>query len=1152
MFTSYLSTRNYIGLSATYQFDSQVDFLCKKISIDGRLSTSFSPLFSGSNDFYKNNYSLLFLTKPVKLSDVTVFQEPKNNVRQYFCNVYNYLSGSGQAEFLRFSGRIDDNLQYTLIYDHTFTGRISSVNDLFYFNFDLTDPFTCTLAHNFANQDYFLSFNPTNLNLNFVILSGFSSSTEYNRRFFYTYNKEDNSLTLQVRAAGQAWQVIRDNNTRRLALCAVDSISFTDTRGIFYLTAFAPPKVPKATIDWGSYLRNFNQNNIDIDKEKSFFDIKSNLLVHAEYFNLEKEGLKANFLTLKSQLNTHNLQGRGNVFPDEEPVNYRNYVSIFSGNRQERGFEKLHLQYESYSTPYTFDAGKTTWFHMPQNIYPYDRLNVTSSKLVEAGAIGGDHPLRSDRIYKKLGAYKYTSNEGDSTGETTGQWLCSWLSAAPDISIKPVWVDRYYNSNTVTPYQAITAPQSNVTYKTSFECLDLTPGITDVPSNLTFEPGCLYAYSHIGQIDAQQNIKALSPYLQAKNLTSYQRINGSLLGPTLDSGIFNTYSFIGNNYGTIDITSFKPSENVFTVTFWASRTDWTVPIGYQIAGNYNEYGMGIYNYQLVTPQLFFLCQGNIITYNSDLEPINNYNSLQTFNQKAVYYIRRDPLNSFHVITDSRTIAEINLQEAIVDSVSGLLTNMAAYMPGENPENFRPESLPIIDVSNDTDYAYILLGDNSIRELNLTSNLMFKVSATAFVTESGQYKQIRRVGDQLALIDGNQSVVRGTRVYFLSSGQIQFWDTQTKIITGFVGNNNNKFDCFNIDKFDNAWTAKGNTISVYGEYQKLLFTKTLSATSTQSKIPLKIQNITYMENFKAGNLHSDVIIAASGSQLNKLLLTKLDYSGNVIKSVLIDADSTFNTNSDPSNHNYNYAYIYNKSFGNNNYSFKIRLYNQLNTEDLEIPEPIILAKDLSTGYHHFAIVVNAIEGYAKVYLDGSLYNTVPFTPRKYCYTPLLTEKILVGTCPFYSGISFSNFLNSKKINDYYFVKDLTLQNLYFYNKELNYFDINMHFKEKISPQKLVWDVPSGRRNFIDTVSRYFTQRIPGAKSTLYNIYINDNLMDQQCKDYIQTAIIKKISDIAPAYTKLNKLSWVTNQPAVSGEFLQPYFPGNTLTNAGLAP
>ena len=124
MFTSYLSTRNYIGLSATYQFDSQVDFLCKKISIDGRLSTSFSPLFSGSNDFYKNNYSLLFLTKPVKLSDVTVFQEPKNNVRQYFCNVYNYLSGSGQAEFLRFSGRIDDNLQYTLIYDHTFTGRI--------------------------------------------------------------------------------------------------------------------------------------------------------------------------------------------------------------------------------------------------------------------------------------------------------------------------------------------------------------------------------------------------------------------------------------------------------------------------------------------------------------------------------------------------------------------------------------------------------------------------------------------------------------------------------------------------------------------------------------------------------------------------------------------------------------------------------------------------------------------------------------------------------------------------------------------------------------------------------------------------------------------------------------------------------------------
>lgn len=1152
MFTSYLSTKNYIGLSASYIYDNQVDFLSKKISIDGRLSTSFSPLFSGSNDFYKSNYSLLFLTKPTKLSEVTTFYEPTNNNKQYFCNVYNYLSGNGQARFLSFSDQIDDSLQFTIIYDHTITGRVSNINDLFYFTFDFSDPFTCTLSHNYANEDYFLTFNPANLNLNFVILSSFTVNNDYNRRFFYTFNKRNQSLSLQVRSGGQAWQVIRDNFTRRFALCAVEDISFTDTRAIFYLTAFAFPEKPKATIDWGSYLRTFNQNNIDIDKDKSYFDVNSNLLVHAEYFNIEKEGLKTNFITLKSHLNTHNLQGRGNVFPNEDPIHYRNYVSIFSGNRQEKGYEKLHVQYESYSSPLTFDAGKTTWFHMPQNMHPYQRLNIKSSKLVEAGAVGGDHPLRSDRVYKKLGHYKYTSNEGDSSGETTGQWLCSWLSAAPDISVKPVWVDRYYNPNTITPYEAITAPRGNVEYNTSFECYDLPYGITDVPSSLTFEPGCLYAYSHFGKVDAEQNIKSLTSYLQVKNLTSYQRINGSLLVPIVDVNGFDTYSFDGTNYGTINVDNIKSSENVFTFTFWANRTDWTTPVGYQLAGNFNEYGLGIFNYKLVTPLLFYIFRGNILAYNSDLELVNNYNTPEAFNQRTVYYIRRDPLNSFHIITDQRAIGELNLQETIVDGLSGFLTNMAAYTPGENPANYRPESLPIVDVSNDYENAFILFGDNSIRELDLKTNLIYSVSATARISQSGNYKQVRHVGDQLAIIDGNQSIVRGDVVYFLSAGKINRWDTQSRTITGFIGDKNTNFDCYNIDKYNNTWAASGNKIHVYGKYQRLIFSKTLSADSTFTTTPLKIQNITFMENFKGGNLHSDVIIAASGSRLNKLMLSKLDYSGNIIKSILIDADSTFNKNLDPSNHNFNYGYVDDRARGNNNYSFKIRLYNLLNTEDSEIPEPIILASDLNPGYHHFGIVVNAMEGYVKVYLDGSLYTTVGFTPKKYCYTPLMTETILVGACPYYSGLTLSNFLNSRKINNFYFIKDLEIQNLYFYNKELNYFDIGMHFKEKLPPQNLVWDAPCGRRNYIDTISRYFTQRVPGAKSTLYNIQINDNLMDRDCRDFLQTAIIKKLTEITPAYTKLNKLEWVTNQPAISGEFLQPFFPGNTLTNAGLAP
>lgn len=1130
MFTSYLTAKNYISLSASYVFDKQIDFLTKRISVDGYLTTSHSPAFSGINDFIKSNYSLMYVTPQIKFDSVTDFSRPQQNSRNYFCNLYNKVSG-GSTVYFAFSEDVDDTLLNTIIFDQTFNTRLSTLTDLNYFNFDITDPFVCTISHTLGDDEFYLAFNPASLNINFAILSGFTGTTDYNRKFYYTYNPKDQSISLQVRVGGQAYQVIRDSSTTRLTLCTVDAIPYTDTRGIFYLTAFYDPSLPEVTIDWGSYARSFNQNNIDIDVDRSHFNIDTNFLLHAEYFNIVKQqaGITTNILPLKTQLNVTNHQGRQNVFLDEVPVNYRNYVSLFGGNRQEKGHDKLHLQYEAYSTPYTFAAGKTTWFHMPQNMYPYTRLNISTSKLVEAGAVGGDHPLRSDKVFKKLGEYRYTSNQGDTTGETTGQWLCAWLSAGPDVTKKPIWVDRYYNPITSTPFQAMEAAEGNVTYIPSYTCYNLGLGIADVPSSLTFEPGSLYAYSHIGKSDAEQNINLLEKFQQQKNFDSYQRYDGLRLDPTRSKDMIDTYEYDGTKYSTIDVTSFNLDLNTFTISFWASRADWSKPAGYQIGGNYNEYGLGIFNYKLVNPFLFYL-NGSIVTaLNRDLEIVNKFDNLKPFNQKPQHLLVRDPLNAFHAITDSLTLGEINLQETLVDAVTAMFT------------------VPVKDASNDQENAYILFNNNALSGVNLASNLPFRITANKIVSERGTYSQIKKVGNQIILVDGNQSTVRNTAVYFLSSGVVRRWDTATQTLTSMLGNKANQIQAFNIDKFNNTWTSSGNKISVYGEFQKLLFTTTLTADSMLSDTPPKILGITFMDNFIDGDLYSDVIVSASGSKINKLIISRLNYAGNQNKATMIDTDINYNQNIDPSNHSFNYAYVYDKSNGNNNYSFKIRLYNQFDTEDIEVPEPIIKANDLNPGYHHFSIIVNTVNGYTKVYLDGELYQTVPFTPRKYSFIPLVTDTVIVGACPFYSGLIFANFIKKPTLSTYYYVKDLTIQNLYWHNKELNYFDIGMLYKEKLPPTNLKWDVPTGRRNYIETISRYFTQKIPGAKSVLYNVYLNDNLMDDNCRSYLRTAIIKKLKDITPAYTKLNNLTWITNLPAQSAEYLQPYFAGNTLTN-----
>jgi len=542
--------------------------------------------------------------------------------------------------------------------------------------------------------------------------------------------------------------------------------------------------------------------------------------------------------------------------------------------------------------------------------------------------------------------------------------------------------------------------------------------------------------------------------------------------------------------------------------------------------------LGIYNYELVTPLLFYPYQGNILAYNQNLELVDYYEAPFNRGERIEFFSRRDPLNSFHIFTDDQTIAELNLQETIIDGVTGLITR------------------PIKDVTNDATNSYLLLDNNTLSGINLVSNLAFPVVADYNVSTRGVYQTIRKTNNnKIVRVDGVQTIVRGNSIYFLSGGEIKVWGTESNTISSYIAG---PVERFNIDKYNNTWTSSANRINVYGKFTAPLNTFTLTADSSLSQSSLTALNITFIENFNNGTLQSSVVIAASGSRANKLVLTKLNYDGEIQKQVLINADLSLSLNIDPSNHNYNYSNVYDTVSGNNNYTFKIRLYNQFNTEDIEIPRATVYADDLNPGYHHFSIAVNTVKGYTKLYLDGELYETINFTPSKYSFTPLVVDDIVVGACPFYNGSLFDTFLSNNNPKGSYFAKDIQLQNLYIHNTELNYFDINMLYKEKNVPQDLVWDVPSGRRNYMETVSRYFTQQVPGAKSTLFNVYINDSILNQECRDYLQTAITKKIKDIVPGYSKLNKLQWVTNLPAQSAEYFQPYFPGNTLTNAGLTP
>ena len=94
----------------------------------------------------------------------------------------------------------------------------------------------------------------------------------------------------------------------------------------------------------------------------------------------------------------------------------------------------------------------------------------------------------------------------------------------------PVWVDRYYNPAFETTTTALTAGVlSPVTYIDKFASTTKKLGasadkitVYDKRSDMLFEPGCLYAYHHVGRGNCQQILDVYKKYLVANDLNIYK------------------------------------------------------------------------------------------------------------------------------------------------------------------------------------------------------------------------------------------------------------------------------------------------------------------------------------------------------------------------------------------------------------------------------------------------------------------------------------------------------------------------------------------------------------------------------------------------------------------------------------------------------
>ena len=83
-----------------------------------------------------------------------------------------------------------------------------------------------------------------------------------------------------------------------------------------------------------------------------------------------------------------------------------------------------------------------------------------------------------------------------------------------------------------------------------------------------------------------------------------------------------------------------------------------------------------------------------------------------------------------------------------------------------------------------------------------------------------------------------------------------------------------------------------------------------------------------------------------------------------------------------------------------------------------------------------------------------------------------------------------------------------------------------FQRAVIPaENIAWSLPIPSTQYIETVNRMFKNKIPGAKSTYFNIkLIGTQIQDPQTRIIIEEEIRNIVSTLQPAYANFLKITW----------------------------
>ena len=1101
-----LNSSTFASLSATYELDNNVSFKNTNRNSYHGFDLTLDNCLSGTKDTTINNYSSFFLSDDFNYNDflsVDILDVPENYT------FTSYIISESTSMYLSAIPAGKNPLTQLTFADYS--------DNKSFFEIFFIDNLNCKIKHTEGNLVRYLSYNYVNSEI--IMLTGYDTigNNDINT-FQYVYDRNNNVISFSKKIYDKTQYLYVSQETNSLSFKLPPSNNRVQPFKNFELFKL---RVNTSTLNDiistsnYTYKQSLDNTKIIVDEEKSTYDFDTNYLFNNEYYSIDpylNRNLNLNILNLKNQKTVENTQSQGGVFLNQPSFKHRYYENLFTGVKQEKGNSNIGLGYSSYTLTKTFKSDALTYFHMPYDMYPYEKLNINDSSLAISGATSSDNPYYSDKIFKKLNNYKYSSPFGGVSDTQTNAYLCSWLSGGNDINDEGVWLDRYYNPSKLSYIDALVGVNPfNVLLQTDFESLSQITNnnndvydLYDVTSNITFEKGALYAYHHVGNENSKLFVDTLSSNLIVNNIDYY-------FTTTYDRKVYENEIIFDSNYFakvlSEPLDSASPFDN-FSLSVDISNENWNLPFGSQIIGNYTNKGFGIFNYRKITPHSIAFEGNKVYLFNTQGSVIrtitteNNITSVQRF----------EPNSIFLVFDSEGYVTKYNYIGTTLDK------RFLPFLKTSSEKSFYSYG----------NFSFVLINNDWYRvDCNTLTyeqdiNLNYKI-----VDISGGDPQSIVVKDSsVFLLSGYNPKIYNKEIYYINSNNLFYYNIATtnigiKIdadINDYVFLENGSLYCIYdnnkiavIDKLDNQIGFGGSKIIMLS-----------SVTGFENSVGKGIDIIDeFYGKEKINNLLS-IISLSSNNTDGKLVYSRVDDSLEISSNTLTGITSNIETGFLKNYNINNYDYLRNNFDNGENITCKIKLPNIYDVQTFETATLTYPLSNLSPGYHNFTVTFDTTNGLFQFYIDGKSVDKYAFESGKYSFGTIFDNSIYIGTEASYGNNKLNDNLNDV---NYYNYGSFKLKDFYMYNTPLYLYDIANIVRSKYKIQDLHFEIPTGKRNYVETIDRFFKNKLPGRKSNLVNISIQDTgITDKPLQDDISEEIVSSIYKVLPANTKLNKIVW----------------------------